>query len=491
MKYKSLEITITVPPVLLLTLILAFFLLFYRINEIPYYQGGAWVSDIINFSTWPPPNKIGFYLFMFNTYKAAGFNYLTLIFQFFFKDILTCFKITTAFFDILTIIMIYFFVYEFFNKKVAILSSFFYTIFPSVINLSRTGLDASVLPFFVVTCLFLFYRWYKTEKRFYLYLGSFLLSFGICVYLSFVYFSLAIIITAFLMKNVRKKFSPIISRNVIIFFILGLLPYILGNLLGNFQTFNFLLDNLLITKSNQHNNLLIFQNFIETTQNFIGLSDNYFYGGIKPIIPSLSVNFLIFCAAIIYFLISKNRSKELFLILIVFIGLFLSTFSITSLIDVHVFFLLPILCIIISKFILDIFSKTNKFLASIFLIIILISNSLVLYYYFNQYTGSEFGYKALCNYLNEKDVKVVVSSGALQVITPFCYKNENVIKKENALEGLSYILENSNTQYVLEITEYNTNISDFINKNSNIILLKTIYTSDGEGLYYVYENKAI
>jgi hypothetical protein len=264
-----------------------------------------------------------------------------------------------------------------------------------------------------------------------------------------------------------------------------LLPYILGNLLGNFQTFNFLLDNLLITKSYQHNNLLIFQNFIVRIQQFIGFSDNYFYGGIKPIIPSLSVNFLIFCAAIIYFLISKNRSKEIFLILIVFIGLFLSTFSITTLIDVHIFFLLPILCIIISKFVLN----TKFFLIG--LILIIIPNSLVLYYYFNTYTGSDFGYKALCNYLNEKDAKVVVSSGALQVITPFCYKRENVIEKENAIEGLSYMLDNSRIWYILEITENNTNISDFINKNSNIILLKTIYTSDGAEIYYVYKNKAI
>jgi hypothetical protein len=66
-----------------------------------------------------------------------------------------------------------------------------------------------------------------------------------------------------------------------------------------------------------------------------------------------------------------------------------------------------------------------------------------------------------------------------------------VIEKENAIEGLSYMLNNSNTQYILEIIENNTNISDFINKNSNITLLKTIYTSDGAEIYYVYENKAI
>lgn len=455
------------------------------IDEIPYYQDGSWIGDEINhYEAVRDIIKHKNFPLMYSDYITNTFQALAIPFYLLYPTP-TSLRITTAFFDVLTIIILYFFVRDLFNEKTAMFSCLLYATLPSAVNFARMGLDASTLPFLLIASLYSFNQWYKTKKMCFLYIGSFLLGFGMSVFLAFIYFCFALIVIVLFSKKMRQEIPLTV---VIVFITLGLFPYVVGNLLGDFQTVGFLANNLFVTEEYSYNNALIFQNLFTRIKQFERILNGFFLGSLQPNPPTIPIISLFFLISIIYYLV-KRKKNEQFLISLTLLALFVSIFSITYLAERHIFYLSILPCILISKFVIDV-SEKKWYLLQFLLALLIVPNLFTLFFYFNTYTGSEFGYKALCEYINEKQpTKVVVTDTGLKPIIRFCYGSEKVkeFTKKDVTEALFYVLKKPDTWYVLyNYPERNEILLSFVNEHPSVSRMKTIYTSNGYEIFYVY-----
>ena len=459
-------------------LILTIFLRFWRLEEIPYYQTGNFLGDVISFSTYAPSGLFDYYTYMHTEYKASGFHYLTYPLKFLTPGSLLYYRIVTAFFDVLAVIFLFLFLWDFLGERYAIVGSLIYAIFPNAINWARTGIDVSLLSFSLCVTLFLFYRWYKTKNKKYLYIGSFLAGYGISIHIAFVYAVMSYIILALILFLHHKKFRKrLLNKQIVIvifFFSMGLFPYIIGNLLWNFATINSITKNLSVQTWGSNNLKLRFEQFNWITGD---LHHETFY----PILKTFNFTFLILLLSSIY-IIYKRDNKGLFLTLLLIFSFFLSIFTIGVAGKTHIIFLIPLTVMIISRI-----ADNRIFL--VLLLYLVIFCIILTGNYMRQYTGDEYGYKALIKYLKvNKPEHVVTSIDATQVVIDYFYGNTVYTEKYSLESCIIYVTEHSDTLCILDgIIDIDKKTNEFISNNHlHLKIIKTITVSDPtHGITYI------
>jgi hypothetical protein len=113
---------------------------------------------------------------------------------------------------ILSILFLYLFTRDFYNIEIALLGSFLLAIFPPHVYLSTLPLQYIFTPFFVTTTLYLFHKYYKTNRSCYLYCGGAISGLGILVRLSFLFFLIPFVLLTITFKHsyIKKHLKKIL-----------------------------------------------------------------------------------------------------------------------------------------------------------------------------------------------------------------------------------------------------------------------------------------
>lgn len=469
--------------ILVIIFILSLYLRLYRISELPYNQNGEFyddlllqedvVKEIINEESIKP---------LYGDYVTNLYIFLVVPFYLIWNSSITL-RIITAVIDSITLLILFFLVENVYDNKTALISISLYAISPFIINFSRLGVDINMLPFVTVFSLLFLFEWLKTKRIKYLYLLVFFLALGIMFHPSFTYITVAIFILLLINKSYKKiNYKQFLV--LILIFVIGLSLYFLEFSKGNLTTLDFILENMIVT-SQEHNNLQILDNLrTRVMQSHLILIDAIFPLWLEfPFREVTIILFLLSCG----FLISKHFYKKIklnpdIILLIIFIfSIFFSIFSITKLSYAHLSYLIIIQIIIISSFISSILDK-QKYLGITLFIILIVSYVYILQLYFNQYSGEEFGYKAVCKYLIEtKPEFVITETYHTYVILSSCSNNSiatgyDISKVKNEIKNVSSII------YITDFKSENLNLTT----KYNITFIKSIYTSDGDKIHDLY-----
>lgn len=168
---------------LLLILILAFFLRFWHLSSIPpglYPDIAANGTDAIRALQ---TNHFQVFYLTNNGREGLFLNLIALSFLIFGVSILAI-KIVASLFGFFTVLGTYLLSKELFNKKVALLSSFFIAVSFWHVNFSRMGFRAIVLPFVLVYSFYFFFRGIRRNSWFDFILGGLFFGLGFHTYIS-------------------------------------------------------------------------------------------------------------------------------------------------------------------------------------------------------------------------------------------------------------------------------------------------------------------
>jgi hypothetical protein len=180
------------------------------------------------------------YIFEFPIlYHHAGpfSDLLTIPFLLFFGQTIFALKFPFAISGVLAVFFLYLFVKEFYSEKEALLSSFILAIFPPHIFLSTISLPYVFTSFFVTLILYIFYKYSRTRRDKYLYLGSAISGLGVMVRLSLLFFLVPFVILVVVFKGrsfIKKSFKKLIIA-FLFFIFAGGYPLILLNLDQNIK----------------------------------------------------------------------------------------------------------------------------------------------------------------------------------------------------------------------------------------------------------------
>jgi 4-amino-4-deoxy-L-arabinose transferase-like glycosyltransferase len=473
--------------ILIIIFALSLFLRLYKIFEIPYNQKGEFYDDLL-LEVNAAKNIIDTseIKFLYGEYMTNLYIIFILPFYLLWNSLIT-FKIVTAVIDSITSILLFILVKNVYDNKTAFISAFLYSISPFIINFSRLGIDVNMLPFINVLSLLYLFKWLKLKQIKYLYLLSLFLSVGIAFHPSFIYITIAIF-TFLLINKSYKKINYKQFFILILIFIVGLSLYFLGFIKGEANPLKYISENIVITQQGQ-NNLLILENLatrLTQSSHILEIIMTYPIFNFNSLFKQITFWFFLLSSG---FLLSRHfyrKSKfnpDIILLTIFIFTILFSIFSTTKLAYAHLGYLAIIQIIIISNFLSSILNE-QKYL-SIFIIIILVSFYFyVLYSYFNQYVGEEFGYKALCKYITETKPKLVVTQTFHTfVILSSCYNNSIMFEPDFQKQ-----LKNKNEikfDPVTYITD-DAGISENITKEFNTTFIKSIYRSYDDKINDVY-----
>jgi 4-amino-4-deoxy-L-arabinose transferase-like glycosyltransferase len=228
---------------LILIILLAVVLRFWRIDEIFDFHELVHLPITINIAN----NFIDYLHIPILQEKIHGpLSYFLIAPSIYFLgSTLIALKLPFAISGVLAVIFLYLFVRDFYNEEIALLSSFILTILPGHVILSTTPLQWIFNPFFVVLTLYLFYKYSKTGKSIYLYLGAAIAGLGIMVRISFLFFLIPFLLLVTIFKGLSfiKKHSKKLMIASIFFILGGCYPLILLNLDGNIRVISYELKN--------------------------------------------------------------------------------------------------------------------------------------------------------------------------------------------------------------------------------------------------------
>jgi len=405
-------------------------------------------------------------------YHGALMAYLTLPF-FYIMDIgVVPLRLMQICFVATSLILIYYFLYKFFNKYAAFISVFLLIINPAFIMETKIGNEATILlQFFTMLILLLLFYWYENQKYIYLYIAIFCMGLGLSTRLWFIWFIIALFITFLLFNtSIRKK----LRFNFIKSGILGLPIFLLGGFLiiyscisNDFYLIRFAAKHFFspFTEPN-YNNLDYFHNLIVNIQKF-----NSCISGSFSFIRQFGIlydnKFYIWTFWVSYFwlitrLFNKQsffRKKRILFILLIFSLMMIQTPIVFSRRPhIHFMFFYPFVQIIIALAFIDIFyffkdRRLTKTITRMILIVLLLLLSFKemtgIYNYFSlmRKTGGvdEFSdaIYQLNDFLRQEEITVpVVCSWGLHGILEVTSKGTN--NSSNAF----YHLENDYPEYL-------------------------------------------
>lgn len=297
-------------------------------------------------------------------------------------------RFAQSIFLVTAILINYLFAKEFFNKRLALISSVILAFLPFYV-LNRYS-ELPFNPLFSTLLLYLFYGFYiKSEKK---YLASFFLLAGISIALNriFVHFLLALFFSLFLVnflfkKEFHKKFNSEYLGIAIVLFFIGLSPFLFSSIgmMGSMDSssrIHELYIKPLIQTELGHKNLMIANNFAVRLEHLMILSSEHPYNkdGIESMFfdmePRFSfLNFPLIIISMLY-LIYLRKPKGYFLIFMLFLCLFFLTFLPSIMTIVHLLIMLPVIAIILGKF-FEFLIERKKILGISLLFLFIIVNS--------------------------------------------------------------------------------------------------------------------
>lgn len=337
------------------------------------------------------------------------------VFVFYFFDVsVFIIRFTSVFFGLVFLLLFYFFIRDFFNRRIAMFSLILVSTFPILIFLIKTNINHFFLLVPIFGCLLFFWRFYKKRKITNLIIGSLFFGFGFSYSLMFLWFILALFIAFVISRgsfHFRKK-ELIIG---ILVFLLGASPIILWNistLFGygtirhvNLSTFDYVVEKSQNCIPPFRNGLSLFGvdifQFDEETQfkiyKFLSIDiknsklatrlshmstvmqtgNSYRY----PFFPSFNWWFFlvafIFSLCIVFLNVRKEERKKILFILMIIILIFLESAILSwSMMRYHIIILVPF-CMILSANLLNCLYKHSKILTYVLLGLIILSNLLI------------------------------------------------------------------------------------------------------------------
>lgn len=220
---------------LIIIILLAIFLRFYKINELHFFtydqaRDDLIVKRILVDHKWtllgPQSSMRGVYLPPYYYYSLVPILWLS-------KLNPVGVDIYTASIGVLTVILVWYFCREVFGRAPALMTSALYATSPLIVELSRRAWNPNTQPFFILLTFFFWYRLWTTKKEKYLLFSS--LSFGYAINLHYGALCLLpiwlFIFFWFLIKSKKKR---LILISLLILFLFGA-PLILFDLRHQFM----------------------------------------------------------------------------------------------------------------------------------------------------------------------------------------------------------------------------------------------------------------
>jgi 4-amino-4-deoxy-L-arabinose transferase-like glycosyltransferase len=386
--------------VFFLILLLAVFLRVWKFTELP----PLWVDEIPNGILASEIIEYGIIKHLFFPKLLAAHEgpilSLVLIPSIYFLGFTTLsLRLPFPIFGVLTIVLTYYVAKNLYNKKIALLTCFFLTIFPSHIYFSRAGFEYIIITFFALLAVFFLNKFLKRKKKEFLYFLSLVSGLGVATRLSFILFlfPFTLLFTKLFKIKLNIKWYDLLICFALLFS--GIYPYIFSNLNAEF-TVPLLLK--YFPKTTEGVNLLdiggnLLTNFSLTIPQFF--KGQFFYLNFN------SLFFIIFLFSFVFFLTKllfklQFRLDEKYLradILLVgtigTISILLSTVTLTTFRHGDYLMLAPFFMIIISKSFFEIFTFVRKYSRKIFYFLILIASILFFYEvhnFFNNFYLSQF-----------------------------------------------------------------------------------------------------
>jgi 4-amino-4-deoxy-L-arabinose transferase-like glycosyltransferase len=421
--------------ILFLIIILTLFLRLFEISNIldileDEAKYGVYAIEIIK--------TLNFPLWFAGPMGSSTLAYSILPFLLIFGRIVFSLRIVPMLIGTISVIINFYFVKDFFDRKTAIISSILFSTSLFAIVYSRILFELSYLPIFVISFLYFFNKFISTKNSSYLFLASMVGGLGVITKIAFLYFifSALILFLLFKFKNIYKTNYKIFIIALIIF-LLYISPFIFHEITYDFEDINFLKKYSIISYSDI-NNLQFTNNFYTRFYQFnkvIGGDANVGYEWGRGRWTSLDLNQtlynfwfipLIFWASVLFYLFRRN-TKVILLVSIILLNLFFLSFTITDLGSRHLFIIFPLPFIVISKFLTD--NLKNKTII-ILILIFLILNNLYLYYFYFLKPLNEFGMPSVklgLFFQNMTSFKIITVRGGIADIIKFFNEKNNII----------------------------------------------------------------
>lgn len=273
-------------------------------------------------------------------------------------------RIIPIFFGMLIIILTYAVGRRLFSPAVGVISSLLLALNPFYILTIKRGPEFGFsLPLFSLTTLLFLWKYLKTGKSRYIYLGMFFLGLGLNAKGFFIWFIIGFLLSIlFCYYNALRKINYKVICLAIFAFFIGTLPVIYFYY-GSELIHTVVYSSGYIT-SIGHNNLLILKNFA------LRLRQLHFVLGGENWEECFSRNipFFIFCISCLYIInlvIFKKTNPERKQIVHIFLTFLLvasvSVYSFTDLYYTHWYILMPYLQFLIAIAIVKIFKRSNLF----------------------------------------------------------------------------------------------------------------------------------
>lgn len=326
----------------LLTVVLSFQIL---------YQIGAWRGDDSIALGWANNVIENNFLKFSDDTSGLYTSYLPSLYLFGFGR--TAYRLTQSFLTGLSLVFTYKFAKSFYSKKSAITAAVIMISTPTFVLLFNA--EAPGLALFPPVFLFLLDKYRQTKSKEFLYLSFLIIGFAITFKLTFLYFLVSVIFAYLILSDrpwyeTGKKYLP----TALSFTLLGASPLIVFNLVNNFPTVSFILSNLFETELG-HSNVSILESLKQRILQFrhwfgrptYEMRDlSYDLELIKFQIPAV---FIALSCSIISAFYRRNK-KTIFLVLIAGIFFLLLSFVPTSPKTQHFVPMLPLLFIVMGRF---------------------------------------------------------------------------------------------------------------------------------------------
>ncbi|MCX6804603.1 MAG: glycosyltransferase family 39 protein [Patescibacteria group bacterium] len=169
---------------LLAIVALAIFFRFYQLNTLPpglHPDEAANGLDIFKILE----NRDLRIIYNTNGPREALFFYFQAVFVLAMGNTITALRVAPALFGVLSVIVVFFATKEWFNRRTALITAFFFAINPWVVTIQRDGFRASLVPLFIALILLFGAKAYKTNKKIYYILAAVSLGLGFYTYTAF------------------------------------------------------------------------------------------------------------------------------------------------------------------------------------------------------------------------------------------------------------------------------------------------------------------
>lgn len=218
---------------LILILLLAAFMRLYRIQDYITFLGDEGRDVLIVY------NILHGHPTLLGPNASVGGFFLGPIYYYFMTPFLWLFNynpvgpaVMVSLFGVATVWLVYFVGSKFFNKPTGLIAAFFYSISPVVIAYSRSSWNPNLMPFFILSLLYLLYRGITDRKWKYIFFSGIL--FGIAMQLHYLTTFVGVIvfvyiISSYLYNAITKRITLV---KTVYFSLISYVLYTIGFVIG-------------------------------------------------------------------------------------------------------------------------------------------------------------------------------------------------------------------------------------------------------------------